>query len=100
MRGVAGEHDEARAHRGRLVDVVGDYRERVIVGLPDDERGPVGHGRVVEHDVVEELLVAVGVRLTVDQPDIAFRGQRAHAAQNGKERSFHFNSPFLVKYLA
>ena len=100
MRGIAGQHDEACAHRGSLVDIVRDDGERVVIRLADDERGTVGNGRIVEHHIVQVLLIAMRMRGGVDQADIAFRGQRAHAAQNGKERSFHFNSPFLVKYLA
>lgn len=100
VRGIAGEHNETRAHRRCLLDIVGEYGEGILVGFAENVRGAVRYGGIVEDDVVQIILIAMGMRGAVDQADVAFGGQRAHAAQYGEKRSFHLSSPFLVKYLA
>ena len=100
VRGVAGQHDERGAHRGGLGHVVRQHGERVVVAPAEDERRPVGHRGVVEHHIIQEILIRVGRHGTVDQPDEALGGQRAHAAQHREERTPHFRSAFLRNHVA
>lgn len=87
VRGIAGEHNETRAHRRCLLDIVGEYGEGILVGFAENVRGAVRHGGIVEDDVVQIILIAMGMRGAVDQADVAFGGQRAmppSTAKNGR----------------